>query len=135
MSDTLLKIALKFQTQTVLFDDYFYANIILTPRQLQCVETPGDPLRFSNTTETLEQKKTTSVTPMNQETGKCPAPTNLIVSFILGLSWDYNRGTHRHAIKEDNKVVNRDCVNHQACRLSDHIYIIACAFISHDNFF
>ena len=41
-------------------------------RQLQRVEIPGDPWGVSNTTETLEQKKTTSWTPMGQETDKCP---------------------------------------------------------------
>ena len=42
--------------------------------------------------------------------------------------------THRHAIKEDSRIVNGDRVNHLACRLSHHIYSIAYAFVSHDNF-
>ena len=40
-------------------------------RQLQRVETPGDPIGVRNTTETLEQKKTTSWTSMGQEADKC----------------------------------------------------------------
>ena len=44
-------------------------------RQLQCVETRGDSLGVSNTTNTLEQKNTTSWAPMGQETDKCQAPT------------------------------------------------------------
>ena len=55
-------------------------------RQLQRVETPGDSLGVSNTTETLEQKKTTNWIPMGQETDKCQSPTNQILSFMLGLS-------------------------------------------------
>ena len=43
-------------------------------------------MSVSNTTETPEQKKTTSWTSMGQETDKCPAPTNQIFSFMLGLS-------------------------------------------------
>ena len=50
-------------------------------RQLQRVETPGAPMGVSNITETQEQKKTS----MGQETDKCPAPTNQIFSFMLGL--------------------------------------------------
>ena len=41
-------------------------------RQLQRVETPGNPLGISNTTETLQQKKATSWNPMGQETDKSP---------------------------------------------------------------
>ena len=55
----------------------------------------------------------------------------------LALCWGYLRvwiPTHRRANKEDNKVVNRDWGNHQACSLSHHIYIIAYAFVSHANF-
>ena len=44
--------------------------------QFQYVETPRDSLGVNNTTETLEQKKNTSWTPMGQETDKCPAPTD-----------------------------------------------------------
>ena len=61
-----------------------------------------------------------------------PQPTK-----YLALCWDYHRvwtPTHRLANKEDSKNVNRDWVNHQACRLSHHIYIIAYAFVSHVNF-
>ena len=82
-------------------------------RQKQRVETSGDPLGVSNTTETMEQKKTTSWTPMGQEIDKGLAPANQTVSFMVGLSDSLNLD-HRHAIKEDSKVVNRDWVNHQA---------------------
>ena len=98
--------------------------------QLQRAETLGDPMGVSNTTETLEQKKTTSWTSMGQEqTSVQPQPTK-----YLALCWGYHRvwtPTHRRAIKEDSKVFNRDWVNHQACRLPQHIYIIAYTFISH----
>ena len=43
-------------------------------QQLQRVETPGDPLGVSNTTDTLEQKKTTSWIPLGQQRDKCSAP-------------------------------------------------------------
>ena len=69
--------------------------------------------------------------PRNRQASS-PQPTK-----YLALCWDYHRvwtPTHRRAIKEDSKIVNRDWVNHQACRLSHHIYIIAYAFVSHDNF-
>ena len=55
----------------------------------------------------------------------------------LALYLDYHRiwtTTRRHTFKENSKIVNRDWVIHQACRLSYHIYIIAYAFISHGIF-
>ena len=59
-------------------------------RQLQRVETPGDPCGVGNTTETLEQKQTTSCTPMGQETVKYTPPTNPTFSFIMGQSLSRN---------------------------------------------
>ena len=41
--------------------------------------------------------------------------------------------SHRRAIIEDSNVVKHDRVNHQAYRLSHHIYITTFAFVSHDT--
>ena len=50
-------------------------NTMMT-RQLyikHMVETPGDPWGVSNTTEKMEQMRTTSWTPMGQRTDKYPS--------------------------------------------------------------
>ena len=44
------------------------------------------------------------------------------------------RPTHRRAIKEGSKVINRDWVKHLACRLSHYIYVISNTFVTNDNF-
>ena len=47
-------------------------------------------LEIQMVSATLEQRKTTSWTPMGQETDKSPASTNTIVSFMFGLSESLN---------------------------------------------
>ena len=72
--------------------------------KIQRLETLWDPWGVSNTTETLEQKKITSWTPIGQETDKCLAPINQIVSFVLGLH-SFWAPTHRHAFKRTAKLL------------------------------
>ena len=42
--------------------------------------------------------------------------------------------THRRAIKEENKVANRDWVDHQACSLLQYINVIANLYIMGNYF-
>ena len=37
--------------------------------------------------------------------------------------------THRHGIKEESKVANRDWIDHEACSLLQYINVIADLFI------
>ena len=71
---------------------------------------PQQKYRFL--TGTLEQKKTNSWTPVGQATDKKlrPKPTK-IIALCRGHHWVW-RPTHRRAIKEGSKVINRDWVKH-----------------------
>ena len=60
------------------------------------------------------------------------APGKILV--LCMLNPDRLKEDSKDTMKEDSKVVNRDWVNHQACRMSNNICILASAFISHGIF-
>ena len=76
-------------------------------------QIPGDPRGVEQPTETLEKKKTNNWTPVGQATDKkCSGPNQLkSIALCRGHHWVWPP-THRRAIKEESKVINRDWVKH-----------------------
>ena len=118
----------KSQINTVMKQRWGLDRNVLRP-------TPGDPWGVEQhhwNTGAKENQQLNPGGPSNRQ--KSSGPNQLKwIALCRGHHWVW-RPTHRHAIKEGSKVINRDWVKHLACRLSHYIYVISNTFVTNDNF-